>query len=192
MRLSRSTELAPPPVRIEGQRVILKSIAYDDWLEWATLRSASRDFLMPWEPLWAADALGEAAYERRVRRAATDWQSEDGFSFHIFERLGGQLAGGITLTQVYRGISQHGTLGYWMGQRYAGQGYMSDAVQALTNFAFTKLSLHRVQAACIPNNIASQRVLEKNGFQREGYARRYLKIAGVWADHYLYAKLADD
>lgn len=192
MRLSRNAEPAPPALRIEGRTVVIKSIAYDDWLEWSALRSASREFLTPWEPIWSMDALSETAYEKRVRRAAQDWQNEDGYAFHIFDRLGGQLIGGITLTQVYRGISQHATLGYWMGQRYAGQGQMSDAVSALTGFVFTRLSLHRIQAACIPSNIASQRVLEKNGFQREGFARRYLKIAGIWADHYLYAKLADD
>jgi ribosomal-protein-alanine N-acetyltransferase len=192
MRLSRTPELAPPSLRIEGRSVMIKSVAYDDWPEWAALRSASRDFLTPWEAIWAIDALSEVAYERRVRRAAQDWQNEDGYLFHIFDRRSGQLVGGISLTQIYRGISQHGTLGYWMGQRFAGQGLMTDAVAVLSNFAFTKLSLHRVQAACIPSNIASQKVLEKNGFQREGYARRYLKIAGVWADHYLYARLADD
>jgi ribosomal-protein-alanine N-acetyltransferase len=192
MRLSRNTELAPPPLRIEGRTIIVKSIAYDDWLEWSTLRAASRDFLAPWEAIWPIDALSETAFERRVRRAGQDWQSEDGYAFHIFDRLGGRLIGGIALSQVYRGISQHGTLGYWMGQQFAGKGYMTDAVSALSNFAFTKLSLHRLHAACIPENIASQKVLEKNGFLREGYARRYLKIAGVWADHYLYAKLADD
>ena len=192
MRLKPSIDLAPPPLRIEGRHVILKSLAYDDWLEWSALRQASREFLTPWEAVWSLDALSEAAYARRVRRAGQDWEREEGYAFNIFDRLGGQLVGGITLTQVYHGISQNGTLGYWMGQRYTGKGYMSDAVQALTNFAFTRLFLHRVQAACIPNNIPSQRVLEKNGFIREGYARRYLKIAGVWADHYLYARLVDD
>jgi ribosomal-protein-alanine N-acetyltransferase len=99
--------------------------------------------------------------------------------------------GGMTLGNVRRGVSQSATLGYWMGQPFAGRGIMTKAVRVMKVFAFEKLGLRRIEAGCIPNNIASIRVLEANGFEREGYAREYLCIAGVWQDHFLYACLND-
>jgi ribosomal-protein-alanine N-acetyltransferase len=96
------------------------------------------------------------------------------------------------LTQVKRGVAQIGTLGYWVGEPFQGRGYITEAVKLISRFAFTQLNLHRVEAACLPENIASRRVLEKAGFVREGYARLYLKIAGDWRDHLTFALLQED
>ena len=85
-----------------------------------------------------------------------------------------------------------GTIGYWMGERYAGQGAMFDALQCVIPFAFTTLRLHRLEAACIPSNKRSVRLLEKAGFQREGLLRSYLCINGSWHDHYLYARIVGE
>ena len=79
-----------------------------------------------------------------------------------------------------------------MGEPFAGRGYMSRAVRAAAHFAFGTLRLHRLEAACLPHNDASIRVLESVGFQREGYARSYLRINGRWQDHILYALLESD
>ena len=102
------------------------------------------------------------------------------------------LVGGITLSNVRRGVAQAGNLGYWIGEPHARRGHMNAAVRALLPFAFGGLRLHRVEAACIPSNAASIRLLERNGFTREGYAREYLCINGIWQDHLLYARLKDD
>jgi ribosomal-protein-alanine N-acetyltransferase len=83
-------------------------------------------------------------------------------------------------------------MGYWMGQRHAGKGIMTRAVPIALRIAFGPLGLRRVEAGCVPRNAASIRVLEANGFQREGYAREYFCIAGVWDDHILYARLSSD
>jgi ribosomal-protein-alanine N-acetyltransferase len=69
---------------------------------------------------------------------------------------------------------------------------MTAAVATVLPFAFGTLRLHRVEAACIPGNDASIRLLEKTGFQREGFARQYLCINGIWQDHLLFARLRDD
>jgi ribosomal-protein-alanine N-acetyltransferase len=102
------------------------------------------------------------------------------------------LVGGRTLANVRRGVAQAGSLGYWMGQPFAGKGLMTVAVRALIPCAFGALGLHRLEAACIPTNAASISLLEKTGFVREGYAREYLCINGIWQDHLLYARLKDD
>jgi ribosomal-protein-alanine N-acetyltransferase len=79
-----------------------------------------------------------------------------------------------------------------MGAAYARQGHMTAAVSAVIPFAFGTLKLHRIEAACIPANVASVRLLEKTGFKREGFARQYLCIDGAWQDHLLYARIRDD
>ena len=105
----------------------------------------------------------------------------------IFDQTSDGLLGGITLGGVRRGVSQSGTLGYWMGAPHAGKRRMTRAVATTVEFAFSKLRLHRVEAACIPDNAPSIALLERNGFQREGYAREYLKIDGAWRYHVLFA-----
>jgi ribosomal-protein-alanine N-acetyltransferase len=86
-------------------------------------------------------------------------------------------------------VAQAGTLGYWMGAPHAGQGYMSAALQAVLPFCYDELRLHRVEAACIPRNTPSIRLLEKSGFAREGLAKEYLCINGVWQDHLLFGRV---
>lgn len=192
IRLTRSGSAAPAPTRLEGVLVFLRPPHTDDWQSWAELRALSADFLKPWEPTWPPDALTEAAYTRRMRRLATEWKTDEGYSFHVFDREAGRLVGGIGLTQVRRGVAQTGTLGYWVGAPYERRGFTTEAVRLVVNFAFRQLQLHRVEAACLPENLPSRRVLEKAGFVREGYARQYLRIAGEWRDHLTFALLSDD
>lgn len=102
------------------------------------------------------------------------------------------LAGGITLSHVRRGVTQAATLGYWIGAPHLRRGLMSDAIAALLPFAFETLRLHRIEAAVMPANTPSRRVLERAGFTAEGVARRYLRINGRWEDHIIHARLAED
>ena len=192
IRLPRPSFGATSPTRLEGGAVFLRPPQGAEFASWSELRSLSRDYLTPWEPAWPEDALTEAAYLRRVRRLSTEWKIDDGYSFHIFRRDDALLVGGIGLTQVRRGVAQAGTLGYWIGQPYQGRGFTTEAVKLVANFAFNHLHLHRVEAACLPENMPSRRVLEKAGFVREGYARRYLQIAGEWRDHLTFALLKED
>ena len=115
-----------------------------------------------------------------------------GYAFFIFRNDDDCLLGGITLSNVRRGVMQSCAVGYWMGQQYAGQGMMQDAIQTSFSFVFDELGLHRLEAACLPNNEASTTVLLKTGFQKEGYARKYLSINGQWSDHLLFAILKTD
>lgn len=177
---------------IEADRVSLRVPRMADYEEWAALRNESRDFLTPWEPLWPADDLTRAAFRRRLRRYADDLRSDQSYALFIFRSSDHALVGGITLANVRRGVAQSGTFGYWIGRSYARQGYMTSAVQVLIPFAFSTLRLHRLEAACIPSNEASTRLLRKTGFTQEGYARKYLCINGVWQDHLLFARINED
>ena len=180
--------LAPALV---GDQVRLRPPVMGDHAEWAMLREESRLFLSPWEPTWPLDDLTRSSFRRRLRRYAQDIREDQAYPFFVFEG-GGALVGGLTLSNVRRGVSQSCALGYWMGERYAGRGYMTAAVHAVIPFVFGTLRLHRMEAACLPHNTASIRLLEKTGFRREGLARRYLCIAGQWQDHLLYAILNED
>jgi ribosomal-protein-alanine N-acetyltransferase len=184
-----SSDLMPA---ITGDGVVLRAPQMSDCAEWAALREASRDFLTPWEPTWPADDLTRSSFRRRIKRYSEDQRSDLAYAFFIFRKPDDALVGGLTLANIRRGCAQAGSLGYWMGAPYARQGLMTAAVNVLIPFAFGTLKLHRIEAACIPANIASVRLLEKAGFKREGFARQYLCIDGVWQDHLLYARLKDD
>ena len=177
---------------IAGAGVMLRVPQGGDYAEWAALRESSRDFLVPWEPTWPADDLTRGAFRRRLKRYAEDLRNDLAYAFLIFRSEDNALVGGLTLANIRRGVAQAGSIGYWTGAPFARKGHMTAAMRALVPFCFGTLRLHRLEAACIPGNTASVRLLEKTGFQREGYARSYLCINGEWQDHLLYARLKDD
>jgi len=187
-----TTTFAETPPAIEGEGVYLRQPQNSDFPEWAALREKSRSFLEPWEPIWPADDLTRGAFRRRLKRYADDQRTDQAYSFFIFRADGNILVGGVTLSNVRRGVAQASSIGYWMGAPHARRGLMSRALRALIPFSYNNLRLHRLEAACITTNAASIRLLEKSGFQREGYARQYLCINGMWQDHLLYARLRDD
>jgi [ribosomal protein S5]-alanine N-acetyltransferase len=191
MAFFRTINFADPSPSVVGDGVVLRAPQATDHAEWAALRELSRDFLTPWEPIWPADDLSRSAFRRRIRRYSEDLRTDQSYAFLIFRSNDGRLVGGLTLANVRRGVAQAGSLGYWMGFPYARQGYMTAAVRAVIPFAFSTLRLHRLEAACIPTNSASIRLLENTGFVREGYAREYLCINGIWQDHLLYGRLRD-
>jgi len=189
MALFRTINSPEPLPPIEGGNVILRTPQMNDFAAWTGLREASRAFLTPWEPTWPSDDLSRSAYRQRMRRYAEDQRTDQAYPFFIFRKDDGALVGGLVLASIRRGVAQSGSLGYWIGLPFARHGYMTAALQALIPVAFDILRLHRLEAACIPTNVASIRLLEKAGFQREGYAREYLCINGSWQDHLLYARL---
>lgn len=177
---------------LKGERVFLRLPVASDYREWADLRGRSRAFLEPWEPRWTPDELERTAWRDRLSRYREDYARGAAVSFFIFDNATERLMGGITLGNIRHGVAQSGHIGYWIGEPYAGKGYMLEALNLLVTFAFDTLRLHRIEAACIPSNTRSVRVLEKAGFQREGLLRSYLRINGIWQDHYLYARIAGD
>jgi [ribosomal protein S5]-alanine N-acetyltransferase len=148
-----------------------------------------RAFLDPWEP-----ARGDAFFTLEVQRRgiAKLREGEDVVDFGIFLAAGDELVGRIQLTGISRAPFENAFLGYFVAERHNGRGYATEAVRQAVDFAFGDLGLHRVQAAVVPRNVASGRVLEKAGFREEGLALRYLQIAGVWEDHKLYAITAEE
>lgn len=182
-------ERSGPTLLSEG--VLLRPPRPADYEAWAALRAASQTYLVPFEPTWPEDDLTRSAFRRRLTLYGREMDLGTAWPFFVFEAGTGQLVGAVTLSNIRRGVSEAGTLGYWMGQPHAGKGYCTTAVRAVVDFAFDALKLHRVEAACVPWNIGSRRVLEKADFEPEGMARAYLKINGTWSDHLLFGRVDD-
>jgi len=179
-------------VRIVTDRLELRLPKSGDFADWSGLRRESAGFLQPWEPTWSKDHLTRKSFGHRVWAAQRAADGGTGFALFIYRRDDRCLLGAITLDHIHRGPAQSGTLGYWIGERHARQGHMREAVEAVVHHAFTKLDLSRVEAGCLPENVASRGVLEKSGFKYEGVAQSYLQIDGRWRTHVLYAALRSD
>lgn len=177
---------------LTGPRILLRPPAYRDAPAWVALRRQSADFLQPWEPTWPPDGATAAAFHRRRAQDKEEWRAETGYGFFIFGRDGKELLGGITISNVRLGVARSASLGYWIGAPYARKGYMTEAVRCVLDFSFGPLQLHRVEAACLPQNAPSRGLLLKCGFKEEGLAREYLMINGKWCDHITFGILTTD
>lgn len=177
---------------IRGNGVHLRYPRIADYAAWARLRGDSREFLTPWEPVWAEDELTRGAFRRRIKRYQKETRQDSAYVFFVLRDSDDALLGGCTLSNVRRGVTQCCTLGYWVGEKFARQGYMTEALKALVPFIFRTLGLHRIEAACLTDNQASRSLLARAGFREEGLARKYLLINGIWADHLLFALLKEE
>jgi len=190
MAFLRSSLISDVATTVRGERVVLRSPQLSDYGPWASMRAESRAHLQPWEPTWPRDDLTKAAFKRRVRHYQREARADQGYAFLVIDPADDRLVGGIALTNVQRGVTQSASVGYWLGRSELGRGYMADALKAMIGFSFQQLRLHRLEAATQPQNTPSIRVLERNGFEREGYARCYLRIDGQWRDHLLFGLVA--
>ncbi|SFD47752.1 GNAT family N-acetyltransferase [Roseivivax sediminis] len=178
--------------RIETERLTLRPPMHADYVAWSRLRADSETFLKPWEPTWASDHLSRKAFTNRVYWAGRSIAAGTAVPIFLIRRDDSQLMGALTLDNIRRGPAQSGTMGYWIGQPFARQGYMREAIEAMVHQAFERMDISRVEAACLPENVASRGLLERSGFKYEGVAQSYLQINGRWRTHVLYAALRMD
>ncbi len=191
MKLLNFSQVHEGPALITTQRLLLRRPEPGDFDQWAALRGESAAFLQPFEPQWTDDELSKPSWRAIMRRQQSDITRGRALPWFIFLH-DGTLAGGLALGNIRRKVSLSATLGYWMGRSHSGQGIMTEAVGAVCSDTFARLGLHRIEAATVPENEASRRVLLGNRFQQEGTARSYLRIGGQWRDHHLFARLASD
>jgi [ribosomal protein S5]-alanine N-acetyltransferase len=170
--------------------VDIRPLAVTDARTLAQLYSENRAFLAPLEPL-RPDAFYTFEGQRRHIAQLTDRRST-GSAYPFVILAGGNLVGAINLSNVVRGAFQSCNVGYWVAKEHNGHGYATVALGLLCARAFGDLGLHRIEAGTLLHNVASQRVIEKNGFTRIGVAPRYLQIAGEWSDHILFQKTLED
>ena len=169
---------------LQGTQVYLRHPLESDFAELAELYAGSREHLRG----LAATEFREAEFERLLATAAQD--TNEYFLICTHER--DRIAGTINLSQIFRKAFQNAYLGYMLGAGFTGHGYMTESVSLVLRFAFEKLKLHRVEANVQPSNLPSIRVLQRNGFSKEGFSRRYIKIGGRWRDHERWAIIVED
>ena len=153
---------------------------------WRQVRAKNQNFLTPYEPQWAADSLTKDFFMRRLKRQQKEWQSGRGCFFLIHHRDSKKIIGGINLNDIRLGAARHASLGYWLDETHQGQGYMTEAGLLVIDYAFHVLKLRRLNAACLPDNESSVKLLTRLGFEEEGFAKAYLQINGAWQDHRLF------
>lgn len=175
---------------IIGQNIYLRMAEKYDYSQFYNIRNSNQTFLTPFEPVWGVNALSKKGFYARVRNDRHEASNDRKYAFLIFKKSDDSLIGGISMNNVQRGVFQACSLGYWLGETENSKGYMTEAVQILTQKCFTTWQFNRVQAATLVDNYASIRVLEKCGFSHEGKALKYLKINGQWQDHLLFAKIS--
>jgi ribosomal-protein-alanine N-acetyltransferase len=187
--------IPPLTTRLTTLRLVLRPPRTADVPEIRRLLRHNHVHLKPWNP---APPPGEdpstlTEVSKTVLKQRRDWKHGTSFVFMVAP-IGApsRLIGKIALNGVLRGAMYGAYLGYWMDVDHVGKGLATEAIAAVLDFAFGPANLHRVQAAIMPKNERSLRVIEKLGFRREGYAERYLQIAGRWEDHILFAKTREE
>ncbi|MGY1621452.1 GNAT family N-acetyltransferase [Geodermatophilus sp. SYSU D00965] len=169
--------------------VTVRTLTEDDVPALTGLLGANRVFLAPTSPDRPDEYFTEDFQRHEVARLLE--QHAQGTAIPGVVLLDGELVGRVTVSNVVRGPLQSGNLGYWVAEEAGGRGVATAAAAAMVGIAFGEAGLHRLEAGTLVDNLASQRVLERNGFERIGLARRYLRIAGEWRDHVLFQRLAD-
>ncbi|MAE51716.1 MAG: 30S ribosomal protein S5 alanine N-acetyltransferase [Micavibrio sp.] len=182
----KTDNAALPDIELQTQRMILRPPKALDWGQWADVRGTNQRRLKPYEPLWAPDALSGNFFKRRLARQIRDWEQNRAQSFLMVRQTDDQLIGGVNINNICHGAAQFASLGYWVCHSVEGQGFMSEALLRIIDYCFHDLKLHRLNAACIPDNERSKALLLRNGFVEEGFAKHYLKINGRWQDHVLF------
>jgi ribosomal-protein-alanine N-acetyltransferase len=164
---------------------MIRPLQPEDAAELAALYAANREFLAPYEPIRPDEFFTAEGQRERFDRQVAD-------GTHPFAILEGDaIAGTINVFRIVRESLQSCTIGYWLDHARNGRGLATGAVEDVVAYAFGALALHRVEAATLVDNVASQRVLEKAAFERIGVARRFLCINGEWRDFVLFQRVAD-
>jgi ribosomal-protein-alanine N-acetyltransferase len=180
---------------LTGPRIELRGLRADDWEGWRSVRLRSRDWLEVWEPLAEPGTPDPVTDIEAFRARCGAWERQRhfdmAFGFGMFLRRG-EFIGEVSLGSVQRGPFQSAFVGYWVDEQHAGNGYVPEAVVLVLRYAFEDLDLHRVEAAIVPRNFRSRRVVEKVGMREEGLSERFLQIRGVWEDHARYAMTSEE
>jgi len=183
-----------PRIRLEGERTAVRPFAARDLDELLALRRANREFLEPYESTRDERFYTADGQSRELRLDREAWTTGQGYGLAIVDITGevDRLIGRVAVSNVVLGSWRNATVGYWVDQGSNGRGHATEAVLLALRFAFDELRLHRVQAAVMPRNDRSLRVVEKCGFRPEGLALGYLQIDGVWEDHRIFAMTVEE
>tara|TARA_X000001036_G_C20273608_1_gene641382 strand:+ start:145 stop:666 length:522 start_codon:yes stop_codon:yes gene_type:complete len=164
----------------------------EDFESWVNLRKESEAFLSKWEPERDRNFYAVGLFKSRIKWAKQKFNEKKAIHAFVFRQEDSLLIGAVTIDNVRRGASQSASIGYWLGEPFIKKGYMLEVVKAMVYYSFKNFDLSRIEAATLPENQASRRLLEKVGFKYEGVAQSFLQISGRWRNHVMYSILRDD
>ncbi|MGI2029754.1 GNAT family N-acetyltransferase [Endozoicomonas acroporae] len=168
-----------------GNGFSIRKLVHADFELISLYEKENSQHLQPWEPLRERRYFTTESAKVRVDQQVASMHAGDSIFFLILEPTSGEVLGRCNYTNILRGVFQACNLGFSLAERAQGQGLMKKSLQVTNSYCFKQLNLHRIMANHLPRNLRSERLLESLGFEKEGYARAYLKIAGVWEDHTL-------
>ncbi len=176
-------------MKIETQRLLLAIPELGDEVATLEFYKNNENHLAPWDPKKPDDFFMLDYWAKKIQDAKDEFQNKTSVRFNIFLKESGELIGMVNFTTLERGPFQNCRVGYKLGEKFQGFGYMNEALSCGINYMFNELNFHRVEANYIPENIRSSKVLKSLGFEEHGIARNYLMIAGSWQDHVLTSKI---
>ncbi|WP_284987949.1 GNAT family protein [Arthrobacter sp. fls2-241-R2A-172] len=165
----------------------LRPLEFQDAGPLAAAYTRNREHLAPWDPQRSEEFFSEVGQARDVEAKLNLFAAGSEVPWVI--TAGQRVIGRITLSGLVRGPFLSANMGYWIDQEFTGRGLASASVGHVLTMAADELGLHRVQAATLVHNLASQAVLKRSGFERIGMAPEYLQIAGKWQDHVLFQRI---
>lgn len=181
------------PLRTRAGVVTVRPVKMRDAKDWSDLRIRNQNSLMPWEPT----GVGSWASRHQV----TSWpplfsvlksEAKRGNLLPLVIEVDGRYVGQLTVGNIQRGAVRTAWIGYWVDDDHAGKGIATAAVALGVDHCFGPVGLHRLDATVQPSNAASQAVLTKLGFRREGLLERYMDVNKRWRDHFLFAITAEE
>jgi len=174
---------------LETENLIISTLNPDDFELLVKYENNNRSHLSPWEPTRTAEYFGLEETQKRVELNFKDFQL--GTSIHLvgYDKSKSDIICLCSFSNIVYGVFQACHLGYSIAEKKQGKGLMFEMLQASIQYVFTEYNLHRVMANYIPSNTRSGKLLNKLGFEKEGVAKSYLKIAGSWQDHVLTSKI---
>lgn len=170
---------------LKTERCILRLPSEKDVPALVQFQNENRDHFAPWEPTQTPESFTEPYWRTKVIDAHKEFQEGKTLRFHLFLKDDQTLIGMVNFSRMTRGVFQCCGLGYRIGKAHEGKGFMSECLKAAIDHMFHTSHFHRIEANHLPNNTRSEKILRRLGFEREGYAKNYLRIAGKWQDHVL-------
>ncbi len=177
-------------VRIETQRLYVRSLQRTDCAEWLRVRHENYDYLQTREPIWDMDSLNYQGFYRVLNDLINSFSIGNYYSFCVFDTQTDELVGGFEIANILYWPKQSASVGYWIAQKYSGKGCATEILANMTQWAFKKFNLVKIEAGTMVSNAASQKVLTKAGFSKEGLSQSYGEINGVYEDHILWGIVA--
>jgi ribosomal-protein-alanine N-acetyltransferase len=174
-------------MRLVSDRIYIRKLTLDDLQPLLDFKLRNSKFFQPFEPIAPKSLYTLEGQREALKKLQENWEMELGYGFGVFLNSSNLLIGRVNLSNVVWGAWESCTMGYSLDEKYNGQGLTTEAVRLAIQFAFESAGLHRVQAAVLPRNKGSIRVLEKAGFRYDGFSEYYLKINGLWEHHNLYS-----